>query len=132
MAAEHTDAEIADIFNQRGQLSSRGQLFTAKMIGWIRGQHRIPAVVLRRPDELTVEQVAAKFGVRKNVVYYWIEREALPARQLAANRPYWITLNEQKEQELRAWVQASKHINPKLNHESSVEQSPTPFEGGAL
>ncbi len=46
LAAEHTDAEIAEVFNQRGQPSSRGQPFTAKMIGWIRGQHRIPAVVL--------------------------------------------------------------------------------------
>ncbi len=28
--------------------------------------------------------------------------------------------------------QASKRITPKPNHESSVEQSPTPIEGGAL
>ncbi len=79
-----------------------------------------------------MEQVAAKFGVRKNVVYYWIEREVLPARQLATNRPYWITLSEHKEHELRGWVQESKRINPKPNQESSVEQSPTPIEGGAL
>jgi hypothetical protein len=132
LAAEHTDAEIADVFNRRGQPSSRGQPFTGKMIGWIRGQHRIPAVVLRRPDELTVDEVASKFGVSKNVVYYWIDRQVLPARQLAANRPYWITLSEQKEQELRAWVQSSKRIRPEPTQSISAVLSPTSIEGGAL
>jgi DNA invertase Pin-like site-specific DNA recombinase len=133
LAAEHTDAEIAEVFNQDGQTSSRGQPFTAKMIAWIRWKHRIPtAALVRRPKEMTVSEVASEFGVAKNVVHYWIQRGVLPARQLGVNRPYWITLSEHKERELRAWVQASRRINPNPNHESSVEQSPTPIEGGAL
>jgi transposase-like protein len=133
LAAEHTAAEIADVFNRRGQLSSRGQPFTAKMIGWIRWKHRIPtAVMQRRPKEMTVSEVASEFGVAKNVVHYWIQRGVLPARQLGANRPYWITLSEQKKQELRAWIQASKRIQPKANQETPDEQSLTPIEGGAL
>jgi DNA invertase Pin-like site-specific DNA recombinase len=110
LATEHTDAEIAELLNSRGQRSSRGMPFSAKMIGWIRCKHRIAAVELKRPDELTVGEVAAKLGVNQSVVYYWIERGILPARQLAAKRPYWITLTEAKAQELQNWVRSSKRI----------------------
>lgn len=110
LAKKHTDAEIAELFNNRGGRSSRGKRFTAKMIGWIRYNHRIPTVELKRDDELTVAEVAARFGVSHYVVYYWIERNILPARQQAANRPYWITLTDEKTQELRDWVQSSKRI----------------------
>jgi AcrR family transcriptional regulator len=52
------------------------------MIGWIRYKHRIAAVELKRPDELTVAEVAAKLSVSHGVVYYyWIERGILPARR---------------------------------------------------
>jgi len=94
------------------------------MIGWIRCKHRIPAVKLRRPDELTVDEIASKFCVSTGVVYYWIERQILPARQLAANRPYWITLSEQKEKELRAWVRSSKRIHTKARSDSSSRSIP--------
>jgi len=110
LATEHTDAEIADLLNSRGQRSSRGKPFTAKMIGWIRYKHRITTVELKRPDELTVAEVASQFSVSPGVVYYWIERGILPARQQTANRPYWIAMTEAKAQELRSWVQSSKRI----------------------
>ena len=110
LATRHTDAEIAALLNSQGQRSSRGKPFTAKMIGWIRYKHRIAAVELKRPEELTVGEVAATLSVNQSVVYYWIERGILPARQLAANRPYWITLTEAKAQELQTWVRSSKRI----------------------
>ncbi|MGA2253192.1 MAG: helix-turn-helix domain-containing protein [Thermoguttaceae bacterium] len=81
LATEHTDTEIADLLNNRGQRSSRDKRFTAKMIGWIRYKHRIAAVELKRPDELTVAEVAAKLSVSHGVVYYWVERGILPARR---------------------------------------------------
>jgi DNA invertase Pin-like site-specific DNA recombinase len=110
LSIEHTDTEIADLLNNRGQRSSRDKRFTAKMIGWIRYKHRIAAVELKRPDELTVAAVAAKLGVSHGVVYYWVEHGILPARRQATNRPYWITLTEAKAQELKNLVQSSKRI----------------------
>ncbi|MCA9247221.1 MAG: recombinase family protein [Planctomycetales bacterium] len=110
LATEHTDAQIAALLNKRGQRSSRGKRFTGKMIGWIRYKHRIPAVELKRPDERTVAEVASRFGVSHGVVYYWIDRNILPARQQAANRPHWITLTDAKARELQDWVQSSKRI----------------------
>jgi len=41
----------------------------------------------RRPEELTVQQVAQHFGVNAYVVYYWIERNLIQARRLNQRMP---------------------------------------------
>jgi DNA invertase Pin-like site-specific DNA recombinase len=111
LAPSLIDAEIADQFNREGHASSTGKPYTAKMIQWIRKCHRIPPAVLKKPEELTVQQVAERFGVSPNVVYYWIDRSVIPARRLNAGCPYWITLNETDEQKLRDWVRNSSKIH---------------------
>jgi hypothetical protein len=55
--------------------------------------------VLQLPGELTVGQIAEKFAVGPNVVYYWIERHVLSARRPDGG-PYYITLDPEKEREL--------------------------------
>jgi transposase len=60
---------------------------------------------------LTVEQVAKRFEVSPNVVYYWIDRTVIQARRLNAGAPYWITLDEAGEQKLREWVRNSCRIH---------------------
>jgi hypothetical protein len=40
------------------------------MIKWIRYKYGIMSPILKRPDELTVNQVMAKFAVSRHVVYY--------------------------------------------------------------
>jgi excisionase family DNA binding protein len=47
----------------------------------------------KKPEELTVQQVARQFGVSDGVVYYWVEHGVLRARRLNEGLPYWITLN---------------------------------------
>jgi DNA invertase Pin-like site-specific DNA recombinase len=110
LAAEYTDGEIAIRLNQAGQFSARGKPFTASMIAWIRYKHSILAPVRQRPGELTVPQVAQKFRVSHHVVYYWIERGIIPARQDQFNKPYWIALTQELEIELHRWVQNSNRI----------------------
>ena len=119
------DAEIADQFNREGQASATGKPYTAKMIRWIRTCHRIPPVEPKKPDELTVRQVAQHFGVSDGVVYYWIERGLIQARRLNGGRPYWITLNASDEQKLRDWVRNSSRIQ---NGKASLNAT----AGGAL
>ena len=82
------------------------------MIHWIRYRHDIPAPCLKYPGELTVSEVADRFGVQPGVVYYWIQRGHLPARRLQTGKPYWINLDMDKEAELRAWVAHSTRIKP--------------------
>jgi hypothetical protein len=110
LAANCRDHEIADRLNQAGCLSTHGNPFTAKTIAWIRHKHRIPAPDPRRPGELTVPQVADRFSVSHHVVYYWIERSLLPARQERPNQPYWITLSPAQVVNLTRWVEESNRI----------------------
>lgn len=110
LAQKHTDAQIVELFNSRGERTAKGNPFTSASIKWIRYKHRIPAPNLKRSDELTVDEVAAEFHVSRGVVYYWINRDILPARRIGDGHPYWITLTEEKVEELRQWVQSSKRI----------------------
>ena len=110
LAQSLPDGDIADCLNQEGQVSALGKPFTGSMIQWIRYRYQIPRATLVRPEELTVQQVAERFRVSPNVVYYWIDRGVIEARRLNAGSPYWITLNETDEQKLRDWVRNSCRI----------------------
>ena len=123
LAQSLPDGEIADRLNREGQVSALGKPFTGSMIQWIRYRYQIPRAKLVRPEELTVQQVAERFRVSPNVVYYWIDRGVIQARRLNAGSPYWITLNETDEQKLRDWVRNSCRIQM---------ASSTPLEERAL
>jgi DNA invertase Pin-like site-specific DNA recombinase len=110
LAIECHDAEIAARLTDAGRLSSHGKPFTASMIAWIRYKHGVPAPNRRRPEELTVQQVAKRFSVSHHVVYYWIDRGIIQARQERRNQPYWITLTQEQEIRLDRWAQNSKRI----------------------
>jgi len=110
LARSLPDAQIVERLNQEGQLSALGKPFTVSMIKWIRYRYQIPAAKLIRPEELTVQQVAERFGVSSNVVYYWIERGVIPARRVNSGMPCWVTLAETDEQKLRDWVRNSPRI----------------------
>jgi DNA invertase Pin-like site-specific DNA recombinase len=110
LAKSLPNEEIADCLNREGRISALGKPFTGSMIQWIRYRYQIPRATLVRAEELTVHQVAERFGVSANVVYYWIDRGVIQARRLNAGMPYWITLNESDEQKLRDWVRNSSRI----------------------
>ena len=124
LASSLIDPQIAAALNQERVLSARGKSFTASMIKWIRYRHAIPAPSLKQPEELTVGEVARRFSVGREVVYYWIERGHLPARKLSPGSPHWITLAPETEARLRAWVANSNRIKP--------APSQTPAASGAL
>jgi DNA invertase Pin-like site-specific DNA recombinase len=111
LAQSSPNAEIAERLNREGHVSALGKTFTGSMVQWIRYRYQIPKVTLARPEEWTVEQVAKRFGVSPNVVYYWIDRTVIQARRLNAGAPYWITLDEAGEQKLREWVRNSCRIH---------------------
>jgi hypothetical protein len=118
LATEKADAEIADTLNRQGCRSAKGKPFTQSMIAWIRYKHRIPAAELKRPEELTVGQVAEQFDVSPNVVYYWIERAVLPARRRNQGSALWITLDPETERRLRQWAEESTRIQKSRSHQS--------------
>jgi DNA invertase Pin-like site-specific DNA recombinase len=112
LARHLADTEIADELNREGQVSAKGLPYTPKIIQWIRCRYRIPPAELKRPEELTVRQVAEKFGTSDQVVYYWIDHGVIRSRCLHPGMPHWITLTHTDEQKLRDWVHNSRRIRP--------------------
>ena len=109
------DAEIAGQLNRDGRTSATGKPYSMEIIRWIRWRYQIPPATLKRPEELTVQQVAQQFGVNAGVVYYWIKHGVITtARQLNDGMPYWITLKPPDEQRLRDWLRSSSRI-PKVS-----------------
>jgi hypothetical protein len=104
------DAEIANRLNREGHASAKGKPYTTQIVRWIRWRYQIPPVTLRRPEELTVQQVAQHFDVNPYVVYYWIERNLIQARRLNQRMPYWITLTGSDEQKLQDRVRNSSRL----------------------
>ncbi|MGH9438217.1 MAG: recombinase family protein [Terriglobia bacterium] len=117
LATKHSDPEIVAILNTEGQLSSTGKQFTASMISWIRFKHKIPSPS-PNANELTVAEVATKFGVSHHVVYYWIERNFLAVRRIGENGPFCIQLDQHTEEQLHDYVDNS----PKLRRRTSRSQ----------
>ena len=110
LAEENSDAEIAAQLNAEGLISAKGNPFTRSSVSWIRHKHKIPPAEKKKADELTVKEVAKRFDVSPNVVYYWIERKVITARRLNNGSPYWITIDQRKSDELEKWVQESTRI----------------------
>jgi DNA invertase Pin-like site-specific DNA recombinase len=114
LAQSLPDVQVAAQLNREGYNSAKGKPYTTKIIQWIRWRYRIPPATLKKPEELTVPQVAQQFGVSADVVYYWIERGIIVARRLNDGAPLWITLKPGDEQKLRDWVRNSSKI-PKIS-----------------
>ncbi|MGA7949796.1 MAG: recombinase family protein [Thiobacillaceae bacterium] len=114
-----SDQQIVAHLNQQGLRSPYGKPFTLAMIKWIRYRYEIPSISLKRADELTVRQAADHFGVSIHVVYYWIQRDIITARQLDGRGPWWITLDPAKDAELHDWVRNSTHLQ---HHDSNAQR----------
>jgi len=112
LAQSLPDAEIAAQLNQEGHTSTKGGRYTTKIIHWIRWRYQIPPATLMHPEELTVQQIAQKFGVGVGVVYYWIQHGVITtARRLNDGMPYWITLKPADEEKLLDWARNSNKIS---------------------
>jgi len=104
-----TDSQIAAHLNEAGLRTPEGRVFTVDSIKWIRYLNHIPALSDRHKG-LTVKEVAERFEVGQDTVYYWIYHGILHAEKAAPGWPWDIQIDKQKEVELREWVQKSGHL----------------------
>ena len=110
LAKKLSDKQIVAILNHENQRSATGKPFSLSMLKWLRHKYKIPAYPQRQPGELTVKQVAEKFDISTNVVYYWISRGIITPRRVDGNSPYWIRINPDQERELLTRVKNSTRI----------------------
>ena len=121
LSATLTCSEIAEVLNQEGLKSNKGNAFTEKSISWIRHKYlkdlkfikktkpRILSHILKKPHEFTLQEAMEKLNVSYYVIHYWIERKIVKARQIGS-KMWIIELDEQKERELRQKIESSTKI----------------------
>jgi DNA invertase Pin-like site-specific DNA recombinase len=110
LAPDHTNTQIAEQLNHAGMRTSTGLPFDEKAIRWLRWRYRI-GPSQPRDGELTVTQVAERFGISDGTVYAWITTGKLAARRGPANRLY-IAYGPDVEQRCRQLVAGSVHLQP--------------------
>jgi DNA invertase Pin-like site-specific DNA recombinase len=127
LAHHANDEQMVEHLNQAGVKTRKGNPLTVSASRGIRFKHAIPVPDLKRAEERTVPEVAAHFGVSRHVVYYWIERQHIPARKLATPKgvSWFLTIDPETAQRLRQWVEQSARI-------AKAPTSQNPIVGGAL
>jgi hypothetical protein len=105
-----SDHQIVQVLNQQGLRNSHGQPFKLAMIRWIHYRYNVPSLTLTRPDEIRVRQLADRLGVNIHFVHYWIQKGLIQARKIDERGPWWITISDQQEQQLRDHVRNSAHL----------------------
>ena len=106
--------------------TNKGNSYTLFSVKWIRYKYKIPSYNLRKPGELSINEVAQKFDVSHHVVRYWIETGAIDARKTHDHK-FWILLTPEKEEELSKKVSRSTKIRTAREIKSQEE-----IEGDAL
>ena len=117
-----TVPQIVAELNRCGEKSATGRPHTMHTISWIRWKYKIPAPSLKRPEELTVQELAARLGVQPGPVYYWVKRGMIEGRRLNNGAPVWITINESTLKELRDRVSRSKKMRKQPDVQKLAEQ----------
>ena len=93
LAKKKNDSEIAEVLNQEGLCSSKGNGFTKSVVSWIRYKHGIPSCPLKNPGEFTVKEVSEKYSLKINTIYELIKKEKITARKIKKGFPYFIALD---------------------------------------
>jgi len=110
LAADHTNAQIAEQLNAAGLQAGTGGPFAAEHVQWIRWRHKIPyPASYARDDELTVTEIAQRFAVSDGTVYAWIQTGKLTARRGHGNRLF-IAYGPATERHCRELVSHSFHL----------------------
>ncbi len=126
LAQHMKDKEIVGYLNDKGLQTNKGNSYTLFSVKWIRYKYKIPSYNLRKPGELSINEVAQKFDVSHHVVRYWIETGAIDARKTHDHK-FWILLTPEKEEELSKKVSRSTKIRTAREIKSQEE-----IEGDAL
>jgi hypothetical protein len=122
LARTLTDRQIVAELSRLGELSATGRWHTMHTVKWIRWKYRIPAPTLKRPEEVTVQELAARLGVQPGPVYYWAKRGMIESRRINNGSPVWITIDEIKLQDLRDRVSRSCKMQKQPNVQMLAER----------
>lgn len=114
LAMNYTDEKIVDHLNAQGLKSGKGNAFTVASVQWIRHKNSIPFChPPRAKDEFGVPEVAQKFGISPDAIYYWIKHNFLKEHQIK-RKPYRIILDSETEETFKRLIQNSKLLQKRI------------------
>jgi hypothetical protein len=82
LLADHTDAEVASILNQRGVRTGADAPFTSDAVKWARSAHDLKSLKERLQEQgwITAPNLAAELGVHRSTLTKWLQRGLLHGR----------------------------------------------------
>ena len=95
LADGRTDAQIAELLNQRGLLTTKKRQFTKNSVNWIRWKFKIsktaPNVLTGIRDDgcYSTKALAEKLGVSIHTIHYWRQKGVLVAHQEYQRGSWW-------------------------------------------
>ncbi len=110
LTAGRTDAEIAELLNQRGFLSGKGRKFTPSAVNWIRWKFQIRKPTSENPKGIradgrySTKALAEKLGVSIHTIHYWREKGVLEAHQEYKRGPWWYLVTPEVLQTWRTKI----------------------------
>lgn len=118
-----SDLQVAQALNAEGLRSIHGRPFTKSVVNWIRCRYSLPAAHLKRPDEITVKQLADEIGVDIHIVHYWIRQGIINARQTHGYGPWWIKSTDEQKDALRERIPDSGHFKNRRPQDSTARSA---------
>ncbi|MCP4900715.1 MAG: recombinase family protein [bacterium] len=122
----HSEREIAQRFNDKGLISSRGRSYTASHIIALRGTYKLKSRFHRLRDRgyLRAKEVASKLGIPRKVIYLW-RRQGLLQTHYYGDRLYLyedptVGTNATPE-EVRDRLQAASTKRPRQSNRNEVQ-----------
>jgi len=79
---EYTDAQVANVLNERGLRTGAGDAFDPASVHWVRFSHKLKSLTQRLLDAgwLTGKQIASKLGVKRTTLGRWRRTGRIKAR----------------------------------------------------
>lgn len=88
---EYTDAQVANVLNERGLRTGAGDAFDPASVHWVRFSHKLKSLTQRLLDAgwLTGKQIASKLGVKRTTLGRWRRTGRIKAR-ICNDRGEWL------------------------------------------
>ncbi len=105
-----SNRDIACRLNAAGHTTGAGRPFDNDAVASLRHYHHVPPPELLADGEVTVADIAHRFGISHGAVIHWIARGWLPARR-GLNNQWCVPFGPQIEADCRERVARSAHIH---------------------
>ena len=123
LACNLSDEQIAQRLNDEGLHDMTGSAFTHQKIRSIRCRYKVPARRQQRPDELTLPDLAARLGVGRHFIRYWIKQGVIPARKAGLRGGWLVTLNDKLLHDLKERMPTLKTIAAPQSDNSTLRSA---------